>query len=466
MINLNACDKILDIETRYPVEDIEYNGIKIWPFIRIFLFFKLFNKGDAIKSKRKQYLNIFCNTIKSIRILPLMDILKKKRVILFAHSFGSELKLIDGIYIDRFFNEIINLEENILPIVLEDKLTYQPIFQKYVNISIIYTIIYSLSLIIKIKKIKMKNVDILIDINSELGININIYKKIIQIYCSIIVYKALFKFIRPSKLYQICYYNLNTMAASYAAKKFNIPVIEIQHGIIHPKHAAYITNKNIKENPYPNYFFSFSDIYKEIISSSIYERENIFLTGYYYIELIKKRKKQNYEMFKKKYGKYENNIKITIAGQVGIEKDIIMMMKSIVKINTNIIFIYIPRKFTSEIKKHSSPNLIIEDELDVYQCIQNTQITSTVFSTVAIESLVFGTPVILLNINNLAKDCFSKLFSSTKSVYYADTPDEYVNIISKAISMDRNQVVDEGECFYADNHREKIKKAINEISKR
>ena len=466
MVNLNACDKILDIETRYPVEDIEYNGIKIWPFIRMYLFFFLFNKNVANKQKKNTFLfKLFC-IIRSIRILPLKDLLKKGSIILFTYSSGGQLRLIDGTFIDAYFNDIINLEERILPIVYEDKPAYQSVFSKYININFIYVIIYIIFLIVKIKKNKIKKLDVLININNELNLNLNIYKKIAEIYTSIIVYKTLFKFLKPSRIYQICYYNINSMAASYAAKELNILVIEIQHGLIHLGHGAYIAKKNIYPNPYPKYFFCFGEIYKEIVSSSVYEKKNIIPIGSFYIDLMKKRKKENFEAFNKKYGKYENKILVTFAGQVGIENEMLVMMKSIVSLCTNLICIYIPRYITDEVKNISSPNIIVENKLDVYQCIQNTQITSTVFSTVAVESLVFGTPVILLNINNLAKNCFSELLSSVKSVYYADTPEEYVNNISKAISMDREQVAIEGACFYADNHREQVRKAINEISKR
>jgi hypothetical protein len=98
--------------------------------------------------------------------------------------------------------------------------------------------------------------------------------------------------------------------------------------------------------------------------------------------------------------------------------------------------------------------------------MQFSQITTTIFSTIAIESLVFGTPVILLNINNLAKLFLGDIFKTTKYVYYADTSDEFLTCMQEALNKNREDVTVEGTYFYADNHKERVREAIKTIDER
>ncbi|GHV78824.1 hypothetical protein AGMMS49944_06150 [Spirochaetia bacterium] len=299
-----------------------------------------------------------------------------------------------------------------------------------------------------------------------MGIEVDVDKYISDMYSSIVFYRKYFRFIKPSKIYVVCYYDRYSMAAFYAAKEMGIPVIEVQHGLINKVHFAYIANKLIEPNPYPDYLFCFSETFKNIVSSNIYKSESIFVTGRYYIDLIKMRKEKNYNLFLKKHGKFKDKIIITVADNnlVEIDNKLLDMIKTMASSRSDIMYIYKPRIMTENYLYFSHPNVTIEEDLDVYQCMQNSHITTTVASTIAMESLVFGTPVILLNINNLAKMYLSELFSPVNSVYYADTTEEYLSYIPEVLSIDRSKVAVEGTCFYADNHAERIKEAIETIN--
>jgi hypothetical protein len=322
-MNTEIFNKIINIEKLYPVETIEYKKIKIWPFVRTIIFFNsLYNDIPVNKNKKISFLNKIYLIIRSIKYTHFKLLFKKNGTILFTHVTNTDVRLLNGIKIDAFFNEIIEQESNIIPIILNKNFKYIP-FLKFIDRAFLIFIITLWSKINIIDKNKILNKKLLYDIFNYFNINVDIIKIISKIHSSIFIYDKYFNIIKPNKIYVICYYDIYIMTASYAAKKRNIPVIEIQHGIIHKNHLSYISEKNIQDNPYPNYFFCFGNEYKNIISENIYKKENIFITGYYYLNLIIKRKKNNYKQFSEKYNKYQNKIIITVGSIDNYDKEIL-----------------------------------------------------------------------------------------------------------------------------------------------
>jgi predicted glycosyltransferase len=253
-------------------------------------------------------------------------------------------------------------------------------------------------------------------------------------------------------------------AASYAAKEMKIPVIELQHGVISNGHLAYITYVNIEPNPYPDYLFCFGEEFKKFVSPFICEVKNIFVTGNYYIDYIKRNKNKNKELFNKKYSHINSQVIITVASQSMFVDAELEFLEKILEFRKNIYFIYVLREITPKLTCYLHKNISIETELDIYQCMQNSHITSTVYSTCAVESLVFGTPVILMNIQNWARFTYSEFFSPSDAVFYANTPEEYISYITFAINKDRKQIASDATRYYAENPKKCTEQAFEKLS--
>lgn len=458
----DVIEKIRYIETHYPVETIECNGIKLWPFLRPNMFtIYYYSDQDSNPAAMKR-----CSPIRraweAITTTSLKVMFKKNAAFVFTDDVG--VKKYNGIYIDRIMQGVFDAESETIPCLI--KLMPKAIIAKneYINSDFIILITKLIGAFCKTKSADIKNIYVLDDIIAYLKIDFN-YSKYLRFFKSLLYfYSWYFNIIKPSKIYVNCYYDFWRLPAFFVAKQMQIPVIEVQHGLINSSHIAYTGFKNITPNPYPAYLFVFGDKFKFFISEYVYLNENVFTVGNYYVNLMLKAKEKNVELFNKKYSDVKNKIIITVVSQHDIDEKIFDFIKHVAAIDERFFFIFIPR-FVKDYHLHfKHNNIAIEMELDVYQCMQNSHITTAVVSTCAVESLAFGTPVVLLNIDGLAAFNYSSFFSEISSVLYADTPDEYIKQIYKAVNFDKNSVMEEGKLFFVDNYTQRLQNAIAKIS--
>jgi hypothetical protein len=460
--------RIEQIETEYPVETIEYKGIKIWPFIRHALFFTYFNSDESSVKESGKKDNIFFKINRWLWVLrttTLSVLFNKNKSILFTDDASSELRYIDERLVDIFVIPIFDYEKDVIPIVTKTrKTTFITAFSRYINKDFFSKLA---NVYLRVKRIDVDHVvnrQILLRIISKLQIEFDIDKYLLTVISFIAVFRMYFRLINPKKIFLICYYCIDRMAASYVAKEMKIPVIELQHGMITSGHFAYNTKVNIEPNPYPDYFFCFGQGFKKFISPFICDTKNIFVIGNYYIDYIKRNKSINKDLFYRKYLRINTQIIITVANQSIFNDVELNFIEKISEFRQDIHFIYIPRTITSKYIGYSHRNISIETELDVYQCMQNSDITSTVFSSCAIESLVFGTPVILINIQNLAKSTYSEFFLPSDAVFYVDTPEEYASYITVAINKDRKQIASNATYYYANDPQKCTRKTFEKLA--
>jgi hypothetical protein len=463
----DVIDKINYIESKYPVGSITYHGIRIWPFLRKAMFNEYYYEKKTSPTVSRK--NIVGNVIKYIKLLRMTSLrlfFIKNATLLFTTDYAGTIRIVNNTQVDRFTAPIIFHEKKYIPIVDKNYKAEISAYSKYIPVNF-FNIFINIFFKKKIDKNQFENRETLAEIIADLQISYDIDANVIKIYSCIAFFKKLFVFLKPSKLFIVCYYDIKKMAASYVAKEFGIPVIELQHGMISNSHWAYTGLVNIRDNPYPNYLFCFGSSFKKHVSPCIYKPKNIFVTGNYYFDILKREKEKNRKIFQNKYSKYNTKVIITIAAQNDSELDngMLEFIGSISNISPDIFFIFVPRVPSKKIKASLNTNIIIETELNIYQCMQNSHITSTVYSTCTIESLVFGTPVILFNINNMAKLIYSGILSETNSVFYANTPEEYCSYITQALSISRIKTASYGESFFTSNSIEKTKQALDLINK-
>ena len=237
----------------------------------------------------------------------------------------------------------------------------------------------------------------------------------------------------------------------------------MQHGVINGQHIAYTSFKSFDITPYPDYLLVFGDRFKLEISKNIYYKDSVFTVGSYYIDLMRQEADTNKCLFEKKYGFLKDKIIITVASQYDIDKAILTFVEQTAKLDSRLFFVFVPRFVKDYHRSYKNDRIVIETELDIYQCMQNSHVTSAVLSTCAIESLAFGTPVVLMDIDGLAQFAYGKFFEGILSVLYAPKPEGFIGKINEAVQFDRNVVREEGNLFFADNHEERLKKVLTVI---
>ena len=122
-----------------------------------------------------------------------------------------------------------------------------------------------------------------------------------------------------------------------------------------------------------------------------------------------------------------------------------------------------PRIVEEYHKSNEKTDFYIEDKLDIYQLMQNADVTISVYSTCAVESLFLGTPVLLWDIEGLAKACYGEVFKGINSVCFIDKFDDGLFMIKKFSEINRKDVKKEGMAFFESNYRENMDNALDRI---
>jgi len=130
----------------------------------------------------------------------------------------------------------------------------------------------------------LKNIREQITARFKLSINLEeIVKRDLLIRKSVLpAYRALLKKVNPKLAFVVCSYGKETFIE--ACKSMEIPVVELQHGVISPYHLGYsFPGPKRAKRTFPDYLFAFGDFWKESMEFPIIP-ERIYSVGYPYLE--------------------------------------------------------------------------------------------------------------------------------------------------------------------------------------
>lgn len=460
----DVLEKIEYIETHYDVNAIEYDGIKLWPFLRSGYYFTYYNKLNNFSctkevKRKNRYISLLKDLFKAVRYTNIVLFFKKNPVLLYTDTL--EIKELSNGPIDKIANLIIQNEKNILPVVIYADNNKKYVLRKKVDFHFI-------DFICKMKRCQISEYDIsgfetLKQIMIKLDISFDNIGAITLIKRYIAFYRKWFNKVRPKRIYVNCYYNLHKMSMIYVAKELNIKVIELQHGVIGPEHCGYKALIDISPNPYPDYLFSFGKKFKQFISPAIYKENQIKYVGSFIVDNIKNNRVESKTKFKNKYGDLSGRIIITVASQNTIDKELLLFYSNIAKYNKKYFIVFVPRVFEAYHHEYELDNLVIETELSIYECMVSSDIASTVYSTCALESLALGIPTLLVNFENKAKNLIGMFFNVDSTVRYCDNEDMFNDCIDKLLAIDKKLICEEGNTFFEVHHDNLILKALSEI---
>ncbi|HRS54431.1 MAG TPA: hypothetical protein P5250_06965, partial [Bacteroidales bacterium] len=364
-----------EIENNLPVEQIKCKGLSIWQFLRFqyqLQYMKLYtvngliSQKTSITKKLKRILIIFKNSFWGF-----FNYYKKSHYILFSNQYNN--KLIDEKISDKFSHHIIkHLGPQLL--IFQDPANMEHIsIKNYYHKR--YTSSWSLYIrclpkifmsLINCLKYKIEGEEILKQVEKSIGIHINYRFKTSLFFIFSNFLNKNFKKRNTKLIFVECYHGIIHQAAIYAAKKNNIPSIEIQHGLISKTYEGYILPKKIGQECFPDYLFAFGNYVKETLGDSFINNKNIYPVGYFYIEYIKKQAKYN-EYFKEYFNKLRLSYKtiVTISGQDTIDKELFIFIEKAALLDNQILYLFIPRTFNNNYYKISLPsNIKIKPDID------------------------------------------------------------------------------------------------------
>jgi hypothetical protein len=263
---------VLSIESKLPVNDWTFDGVHIWPFIRLQLFFYL--RKQTYESQDKKDANPAArvnNNSEVVRNNRYAGFIKKIRSAFFYYRWRSKIKPkkyvftahnthrinYKDVFYNRFFDTII--DENQLKMKScfiefgsrkRQELANSEIVIQVDDILRSYTDYYYLKKILFRKRdtsFNLQAYQLFLDLLTENGVSKDFTNKFsiknlqsildTKYQVEIQFYLELFDKIKPQKLICLCYYTDISMIA--AANKLGIETVEMQHGAQTPAHLAY-----------------------------------------------------------------------------------------------------------------------------------------------------------------------------------------------------------------------------------
>lgn len=405
------CEFIWYLEDKYDLLDFECNGVKVWQYTRMKLYYRLAEASGVLSQahsrlskldKVKHLLGYIKNS--------LMDnyfTLQQKDVVVFSHSRVVDVdgELID-IYTKYFIDELIDADQKIL----EFESPYLGIHRKnktnfthYLDWIALSQRLYSIFLKVVISHDELKTIKkIENEINKICKININLvvfFTKKIKTYKSVyFIYNKIFKKIKPKKLYIVVSYGQSDIIK--AAKNNNIEVIELQHGTFSKYHLGYSFPDREKILDYfPDKFYVWNKYWKNLIKLPI-DDEYVVIDKFRYLE------KQKLKF--KHLSKNQNQIVVLSQGAIGnaiAEKFLEHFYRFE---NYTIKYKLHPGEFDrwknypalKELSKFNNVE-VLKSEIPLYELFATSSIQVGVFSTALYEGVEFGCETILLNISGI-----------------------------------------------------------------
>ncbi|MEX2482965.1 MAG: hypothetical protein WED10_00295 [Brumimicrobium sp.] len=374
--------------------------------------------------------------------------------------------MIEKKYIDKSVDEIAENLSNPWVVELPIKNHYKkselpavPISSKYP----LYLATWILSKLLFFSKIQ--NEPKLKEVLKELNISVD-YKNICKTYyAQYRVMLFLGKWHQFKSAYVVCHYT--NMGYIRALRKLDIPVIEVQHGLISNSHCAYNIYTPTDLHCYPNYLLTLGEREASIFENDnlFMHPENIFPVGHVYIDYISSTYAGD-----KKLKEIQTNYKKTVAvvsQKCPLEEQLIDFIRKASELDKSILYIFIPRFYTKEISEYAFPeNVVFTEWLNVYQIIWHADIHSTMYSTCALEAPSIGVKNVLINIENKSKLFFEGILNDENITKYSDEPEQFLEMVNATTPESKSNIIEKNASIILPNYKKNIKNFIENIKHR
>ncbi len=266
------------------------------------------------------------------------------------------------------------------------------------------------------------------------------------------LYKKLLKKINPQVVIIIVSYGRQMETLIEVCKSENIPVVELQHGIIDSDHLGYSYPEDINKHTFPDYVFTFGDFWGDNINYPI-KKERVISIGYPYLE----QKLEELEINTKKH-----QIVFISQGPVGKE-----LSKFAVDVSEKlddkyqIIYKLHPNEYDWWQKsypwlKRSQMTVIDDSNRSLYSLFTESGIQVGVYSTAIYEGINFGLDTYIIDLPG--SDRLDPLIETGIAKKIA-TPEEFI----KQCRQSNNGRSFDKEYFFKSDPISNFKRELNHI---
>lgn len=447
-----------EIESQYNVHSIKYGSLNLWLELRNRVLGKI-TLGE------ESTLNITSQTYSVILLSVFYGFFNwfKKYDAWFFSSQVNRIK-IEGKYVDRIFEYPALKFKRSLFIELTTKRHYKKseVSSKYiVSRSLLIVIEKIIAKFIFIKNVNLTEYNrILKDYSIEVDASYGIKKMVSQ-------YK-LMNFILKFRKPKHAFVSPNYTCYGYvkALKDNNVKVIEIQHGVIIKQHFGYYLKADFDKSYFVDHLLTFGENEKNVfeLGNNGITQQNVFAIGNYYLDYIQENH-QISSVVQEIISNYSKSFVVSLQ-ELDVPLKIIPEIISVANNNLDCIFILKPRKKDKSyyLKNYSFPkNVVVIDDINIYQLILDTDFHVTVYSTCALEAPALGKINILFNIENKAKDILGQSLTNTETTRYVNNSEEFSLLIKNIKKTDEAKVMHEHGDIICSGYKNRVSNFIKSI---
>ncbi len=442
-------DRFLEIEKKYNLYEKSINGVQYWTYVRFSLWNYKICSGqlDMEKSYQKKK-DPIANNIKSIYSMLYCSIFKRKipqknvDILFLNHSRRiMNQSYYECPYTERLsekYNDSVTLEMSYMRQHFHPVKTINLMYADYISVagglyysfhkhisSGQYKKLYCLvkeqmyQPVQEIKKAYSWEID-------DNEIYDRIVKEILLHKAEYQMYKKLIEKINPRIIIEVVYYNRQNMMINEIAKEKGIVTVELQHGTMHPEHAAYHYAKGVKICQFADRMFLFSDFWKQTIQAPIQEKY-LISTGYPFFENNIKQ----YKTVQKKPGK--KNLLFVSQWTIGVHLSRLAaeLSQLISEDKYHIIYKMHPSEYSIWREKYpwlqsEKIEVIDHSKESIYKYFALSDFQIGVYSTAIYEGLGFGLPTLIYRVGHYGS---MEQLVSEGYAQYVDQAEDIVNYV-------------------------------------
>lgn len=450
MTYLEAVELIKKIEAKYDLMAVTYHGISVWPLLRINIIDKISGNNDTMKSSGGSAVMQVLSTLFYYNPL---NLFRYKPFWLFAgferrkEINNNNILRVSGCVLEAFPEDTLVVEK---PGKNQSSINRKQIPEQFiVSESWILLLVHALAFIIRKSSIKLANEDILKMAFEEYNINFDWISAIKLLIAQKHVIDFLLSIVKkPKKVVIECPYTI--MGYVWSLHTHNIPVIELQHGVLNDKHYAYNSLYHSNEL-YPDEICVFGeDEYLYLKSNECHYCESIHKTGLFFMELAKESFKE--DVFKEYRTKYKHIV--LVAGQRGYEDEMADYVRVASQQTLDCLYVYVPRSNDAGLI-FSEDNIVYKPGINIYECMIWCDLHLTISSTTCLECQYYKKPTIFYNYAEMSVNYYSKVLSEANGAIFTNSVDEYKPALEKVLNSQYNY-----KEVFTDKTVERIRKVI------
>jgi len=236
-----------------------------------------------------------------------------------------------------------------------------------------------------------------------------------------------------------------------ACKDNGIPVVELQHGVIHKYHMAYHFPDEVDVPTFPDYLFTFGEYWRDCVNYPI-DDDKVVPVGYPYLERESK-----------KYADIEKSEQIIFISQGSIGEELSRFAIRLCELvdEYNIIYKLHPGEYDRWRENYpwlenAELRVVDSDEPPLYRLFAESKVQVGVSSTALYEGLNFGLDTYVMNLPR--KDVMDYLIESG----YATLVDSVDDLLSE-IGINKDRTDADMEYIFKNDAVENALEVLNEI---